>query len=81
MGVNKRHITDKMILALYQTDGVDRVIKLYQKADVITLEGDLSKEISNILNDPEMLLVDPLTIKDRVLHEIYNVLGIKVTKK
>ena len=30
MGVNKRHITDEMILELFKSEGVDRVMKLYQ---------------------------------------------------
>ena len=36
MGVNKRHITDEMILELFKNEGVDRIFKLYQKTDVIT---------------------------------------------
>lgn len=81
MGVNKRHITDEMIIQLFKSEGVDRVMKLYQNADVTTSQGELAKNVSRIINDPEILFTNPMVVKESVLQEIYRSLGIEQTKK
>jgi len=81
MGVNKRHITDEMILELFKNEGVDRIFKLYQKTDVITSQGELAKNVGRIINDPEILFTNPMDVQESVLQEIYKALGVEQTKK
>ena len=48
--------------------------------DVTTSQGELLKNVSRIINDPEILFTNPMVVKESVLQEIYKSLGIEQTK-
>jgi len=52
MGFHKRYIDDRLVIRLYQSGGVDAVIRCYTgKVDALILSGTLSEEVDLLMNE------------------------------
>jgi len=76
MSFHKRYINNEQVIRLFNDGGVSRIIQWYTKGvDALITETGIASKISKILDDPEWLILDPLTREDVIINLIHEEIG------
>ena len=76
MSFHKRYINNEQVIRLFNDGGVSRIIQWYTKGvDALITETGIASKISKILDDPDWLILDPLTREDVIINLIHEEIG------